>query len=250
MSFTGALKYIMYLFMGGWLFLLGVMAGRGTAPVTFETRGFQERLKTIVEEYKDPVNPADPDKKIELRYYEALNTSKGFDEMVIPVPAPDLADSPAPPAPADPADASAAAHEPIKMPGETETAEGDADLSGEIPVKTSRKAATFNKAGAGKKLDPPFTEGEATVPDRQPETLNSDGRYIIQVAAFKSFRDAVTQMATLEKKGFTATRTTREMDGITWYRIRIGEFATRDAATRYLEKLNQAGINGMIITKD
>jgi cell division protein FtsN len=40
------------------------------------------------------------------------------------------------------------------------------------------------------------------------------------------------------------------MDGITWYRIRIGEFVSRDAAVQYLKKLNQAGINGMIITKD
>ncbi|MFN2359416.1 MAG: SPOR domain-containing protein [Desulfotignum sp.] len=32
--------------------------------------------------------------------------------------------------------------------------------------------------------------------------------------------------------------------------MRVGGFATSDAARRYLEKLNQAGINGMIIKKE
>ncbi len=47
MPFKGVLKYIIYIFIGGWLFLLGVMAGRGTSPVTFETQGFQERLRPL-----------------------------------------------------------------------------------------------------------------------------------------------------------------------------------------------------------
>jgi cell division protein FtsN len=98
---------------------------------------------------------------------------------------------------------------------------------------------------------------ETTPPEKEPaasdekfEATGSQGRYTIQVAAFKSFRDAVTQMAELEKKGFTANRTAKELDGITWYRVRIGEFTSRAAAARYLDRLNQAGINGMIITRE
>lgn len=243
MSFNGVMKYVIYVFMGAWLFLLGVMAGRGTAPVTFETRPFQERLKTIVDTYKDPDTPGDPDKKIALNYSDALSDETGIEEMVIPVPAEHLSDTPAD-----------SRHSETVL-TDTEALETRVpDPAEDIPVKTSLKAATRNKSMAKPVAE---NSGKATAEELktlvwtgETEKPVSEGRYTIQVAAFKSFRDAVTQMATLEKKGFASTRTTREMDGITWYRVRIGEFSSRDAAARYLEQLNQAGINGMIITKE
>jgi cell division protein FtsN len=125
-----------------------------------------------------------------------------------------------------------------------------ADATGDIPVKTGKKAATFNRSAAAKQMEPIQPGKEPAASGEQFEAPGSRGRYTIQVAAFKSFRDAVTQMAELEKKGFTADRTTKELDGITWYRIRVGEFTSRDMAVRYLDKLNQAGINGMIITRE
>ncbi len=239
MSFNGVLKYIVYGFIGGWLFLLGVMAGRGTAPVTFDTRSFQERLKTIVDAYVDPKVPADPDEKMALRYYDALSEEQGIEEMVIPVPKDDPEETP-------------------ESVGEPETAGSKTladgadglDETGDIPVKTGKKAATFNKAVAAKQMDTFQPEKNPEASGENFEFTDSPGRYTIQVAAFKSFRDAVTQMAELEKKGFTADRTTKELDGITWYRVRVGEFTSRDMAARYLDKLNQAGINGMIITRE
>ena len=242
MSFNGVLKYVIYVFIGGWLFLLGVMAGRGTSPVTFKTQGFQERLKTIVEQYKDPEMMADPDEKIALNYYDALSGDKGFEKMAVPIPAAD---------PAETADTFDETHLQNQDRKETDAADIiDPDLMDDIPVKTSRKAATFNKAVVEKQMKPPLQDENVPASGEKSEKSNSQGSYTIQVAAFKSFRDAVTQMAILEEKGFTATRTTREMEGITWYRIRIGAFTSRGAATQYLEKLNQAGINGMIITKE
>lgn len=239
MSFNGVLKYIIYGFIGAWLFLLGVMAGRETAPVTFDTQSFQERLKTIVDAYVDPKTPADPDEKMALRYYDALSEEQGFEEMVIPVPEDD------PKQPPDPVEELETAVS--KTPADQ--AEG-LDATGEIPVKTSRKAATLNKPLAEKPKEATAEEIKTLAWTGEAKELNSENRYTIQVAAFKSFRDAVTQMAELEKKGFTANRTAKELDGITWYRIRIGAFASRDAAARYLDKLNQAGINGMIITRE
>ena len=239
MSFNGVLKYIVYGFIGGWLFLLGVMAGRGTAPVTYDTRSFQERLKTIVDAYVDPKTPTDPDEKMALRYYNALSEEQGIEEMVIPVPRDDPEET----------------TEPV---GEQETAVSktsadeteETDATGDIPVKTGKKAATFNRAVAAKQMDTLQPEKDPAASGETFESTGSPGRYTIQVAAFKSFRDAVTQMAELEKKGFTADRTTKELDGITWYRVRVGEFTSRDMAARYLDKLNQAGINGMIITRE
>ena len=239
MSFHGVVKYIIYGFIGAWLFVLGVMAGRETMPVTFDTQNFQERLKTIVDRYVDPNDPADPDEKIALRYYDALSGEQGFEEMVMPVPREDLKQTQDPIGKLETAVS--------KTPGDH--AEG-LDATGEIPVKTGKKAATFNKAVAAKQVETIVPEKGSAASDEKFEDTGSPGRYTIQVAAFKSFRDAVTQMAELEKKGFIANRTAKELDGITWYRVRIGAFASRNAAARYLDKLNQAGINGMIITRE
>ncbi|MCP4720035.1 MAG: SPOR domain-containing protein, partial [Desulfobacteraceae bacterium] len=76
------------------------------------------------------------------------------------------------------------------------------------------------------------------------------GMYTIQVAAYKSFADAVTQMAILEKKGFASYRTLGKKQGVTWYRVRVGSFSTRDEANLYLGKLKQAKIDAMIIKKE
>ena len=134
-----------------------------------------------------------------------------------------------------------------------------------VPVKTSRKAATLNKAAAGKPLfedkgsaKPPAKASLAKIlvkkekqgPATDAAALAAQGRYTIQVAAYKSFTDAVTQMALLEKKGFASYRTLGKKKGVTWYRVRVGSFATRKAASLYAEKLKHAKIEAMIIKKE
>ncbi len=249
MSFKGAIKYTIYIFIGAWMFLLGIMVGRGTAPITFETHSFQERLQAMVQKTQKAENPQDPDKKIALHYFEALNEPVKPDDMqalaveVIPGKEEnkpleakkmqqETTDTRVPPAP------KTTGPEPV-------------------PVKTSKKAATFKASAtarddAADEKSAPAGSRTASAPEKNaPDSaMGTVGDYTIQVAAFKSFKDAVTQTAVLDEKGFTAMRTSKKIDGVTWYRVRVGAFATRDAARRYLEKLNQAGINGMIIKKE
>lgn len=233
MSFKGAIKYTIYAFIGLWMFLLGIMVGRGTAPVSFETRSFQERLQAMVQKTQKAENPQDPEKKMALHYFEALNAPVEPDDMqalAVKV-VPDKQEN--------------KFLEAKKMQAETTDTRGppapEATTPDPVPVKTSKKAATF-KASATARDD---VAEKKTAP-----ASGTGGEYTIQVAAFKSFKDAVTQTAVLDEKGFTAMRTSKKIDGVTWYRVRVGAFATRDAARRYLEKLNQAGINGMIIKKE
>ncbi|MFO7911513.1 MAG: hypothetical protein R6V15_05060, partial [Desulfotignum sp.] len=81
MSFKGAIKYTIYAFIGLWMFLLGIMVGRGTAPVSFETRSFQERLQAMVQKTQKAENQQDPEKKMALHYFEALNEPVKPDDM-------------------------------------------------------------------------------------------------------------------------------------------------------------------------
>jgi cell division protein FtsN len=233
MSFKGAIKYTIYAFIGLWMFLLGIMVGRGTAPVSFETRSFQERLQAMVRKAQKNQVLEDTDKKIALHYFEALNAPVKPDDMqalAVKV-VPDKQEN--------------KFLEAKKMQAETTDTRDphapETTTPDPAPVKTSKKAATF-KASATARDD---------VAEKKPAPASgTGGEYTIQVAAFKSFKDAVTQTAVLDEKGFTAMRTSKKIDGVTWYRVRVGAFATRDAARRYLEKLNQAGINGMIIKKE
>ncbi|MEE4363389.1 MAG: SPOR domain-containing protein [Desulfotignum sp.] len=257
MSFKGAIKYTIYICIGGWMFLLGIMVGRGTAPVTFETQGFQERLLEIAKKTGNKENPKKQETKIALHYYEALSEPVKPEELPMMPPGATMGMLEE-----KSVDAQQMQPEPADMqetPAEIQKMQPDA-----IPVKTSKKAATFNKAATAKIADGPETKQETARPGKTktPEKTDpelaagagtgsgSDGVYTIQVAAFKSFKDAVTQAAVLDEKGFAATRTSKAIDGVTWYRVRIGGFATREAAHRQLEKLNQAGINGMIIKKE
>jgi cell division protein FtsN len=264
MSFKGTIKYTIYIFIGAWMFLLGIMVGRGTAPVTFETRGFQERLQAMVEKTGKLENAAKQDEKIALYYYDALNNPVAPEQQALETKAfgafgndakgntPDRSG-------ADTATVDQAVQE--APPREEKVVQERSDA---VPVKTSKKAATFrksiNKPDAAPEDHAPDDPGPA---DHTPEIVqkkvaatktvppeDEGAVYTIQVAAFQSFADAVTQTAILDEKGFSATRTSKKIDGVTWYRVRVGGFASRDAARRHLEKLNQAGINGMIIKKE
>ncbi len=279
------------------MFFLGIMVGRGTSPVTFDTKQFHNRLETIAGEFgKTKI----PEEKMDLQFYDALNKpvrqevkgKKNTPNEIIPK--------------------KETGYLLVQMTGPTA-----------VPVKTSRKAATFNKSLVGhipsrktasredgskhvdprdtgsKKMDgnikneqqplakdktdlsvkkfrkvPPkkMIEKKVSKIDRLPEKQRVSARlspaetslvkasggpeavvpgmYTIQIAAYKSFKDAVTQMARLEKKGFASYRTLGKKEGVTWYRVRVGGFETRAAASRYIEKLKQAKIDGMIIKKE
>lgn len=233
-SLRAVLRCFVYVVVGGWMFFLGILVGRGTSPVTFDTKSFHNRLEAIVQAYgKTDV----PEKKLDLQFYDALKKpvrqevtgKKNTPNEIIPK--------------------KETGHLVIQVP-----------IVEEVPVKTSRKTATLNKAaldkiqfkdkGSGKtpvKGKAPRKETQVKQKKQIPATLDM---YTIQVAAYKSFTDAVSQMAVLEKKGFASYRTLGKKEGVTWYRVRVGSFATRKAAARYIEKLKHAKIDAMIIKRE
>lgn len=227
----------MYVFVGGWMFFLGILVGRGNAPVTFDTKSFHTRLETIVQSYEKTA----PEKKLDLQFYDALNKpvrqevtgKKNTPNEIVPK--------------------KEAGRLVIQVP-----------IVEAVPVKTSRKAATLNKAALDKGPFKDKGSGQTLVKEKAPLAKTqvqkekqvaakgevTSGRYTLQVAAYKSFADVVTQMAILEKKGFASYRTLGKIEGGTWYRVRVGSFATRKAASLYAQKLKHAKIEAMIIKKE
>ncbi len=236
-SFKGILKYTIYTFIAAWMFLLGIMVGRGTSPVKFDTQKFQKRLETIASEFGEK---KDTQEKIDLKFYKVLHQ---------PVP--------------EEASASKKAGLEI-IPKKEKRPEADA-----IPTKISKKKQTFKKTAAKDSTAVPAKETVKTNHKKSSGTISKSetlkkkssteqpaqtqaakGRYTLQVAAYKAFKDAVTQMALLEKKGISSYREKGEKDGVTWYRIRTGSFGTYDEAKKYKEKLKKMKINSLIIKKD
>jgi cell division protein FtsN len=253
-SFKGSVKYLIYLFIAAWMFLLGIMVGRGSSPITFDTLKFQKRLETIANEFGDKKVAK---KKIELKFYEVLDNpvaeegSQSKEKFLEIIPKREVQER--------------------AISKRTINANTDT-----IPVKTSRKRLTFKqvennekpiiksiikvksksevkvlKSAQIKKLQPVLKKSKSSEP--LPEKLSKQipvkkpGKYTIQIAAYKDFKDAVTHMSALEKKGFTAYRVKGEKDGVVWYRVRTGSFASYGEANLFKEKLDKAKIKSMIL---
>lgn len=210
--FKGILKYSIYVFIAGWMFSLGIMVGRGSAPIEFDTQKFQKRLETIVSEFGEKKGVW---KKIELKFYDVLER---------PVPEESM--------PSKKKSLEIIPRKEIILVPET------------IPLKESRKKQTFYPAENKAKPE------SLMKTDPLPGDSVPKGKYTIQIAAYKNFKDAVTQMAILEKKGVSSYWVKSQKEGVTWHRIRSGSFATHDAAKKFKEKLDKAKIKSIIIKRD
>ncbi len=211
---------------------MGIMVGRGNSPVTFDTQGFQKRLETIANEFGEK---KDIPKKMDLKFYDALD-SPVQEESVLSKKKP-LEIMPKKEIPVKEIF--------VKETLEKEILEKETRVVSDIlPLKKSRKKLTFKKMTLKAKTD---IEANGIPKIKLPKI--KQGKYTIQIAAYKEFKDAITQMARLEEKGFSSYRVKGGKDGATWYRVRIGSFASWDEAQKIIEKLNSAGIKAQIVEK-
>ena len=248
-SFKGILKYLIYLFIAAWMFLLGIVVGRGTSPVTFDTQKFQERLEMLARK-QDAENKPVP-KKVDLEFYGALNH---------PIPV----------------EGSPASKQMKEISPKKEVAIPEPEDGSPVPLLTSLKKKTYksrpsktvkpapspvsssvNKT-AEKRRQADAQEGIKTLKSKTVATKTkpksdtpkpASGSYTIQIAAYENFKDAVSQMAALEKKGFASYRVKATIKGKTWYRVRTGSFSTHAQAKKMNERLKKAGIKSPMIIK-
>lgn len=234
-SFKGFLKYLLYFCIAAWMFLLGIIVGRGTSPVTFDTQKFQERLESIAKEYGKTQHKVPP--KVDLDFdalkdstpKKQVSTKKAVKEIV---------------------------------PDTKSNITAVPEVLAEIPVKKSKKTATLNKEAIKKKKTPlPVAEVKKTpLVKKKPAIVSQTDKktdkknikkdnYTIQLAAYKKFTDAVSHMAALEKKGISSYREKGVTQGVTWYRIKTGSFATLEEAKKYKATLERKNIKAFIIKK-
>lgn len=210
-------------FVMGWMFILGILVGRGTAPIPLKTHELEKELQalkaTVLQEQQDEITarvnrPGGDAPAAELGFYEALKKPPAKTQRrIAPPPKPAQKPAPQPKKPEPPKPAPAASPKPAPS----------------VPPTVAAKPALQPKP-------------EAT---RAPATK---GRFTIQVGSFKEAVSANALVSQLRSKGLSAYQLRTEVPGKgTWYRVRVGAFDSRSDAESSLAKLNGDKIKGMIV---
>jgi cell division septation protein DedD len=206
-------RYLLVFFVAAWMFVLGVLVGRGTAPVHFDTQALQEELAALrdamMKKEREAVEKAlrGEDEKAPLEFYEALKKD-GLDTAVqIPTPAVSLDDP----------SSRAETVESVQPPHKSRT------------VAMVKKSKVPNKPTPGKSSSSP------------PAAVEIMGALTIQVASMKDGAAAERIVANLKKEGYPAyvSRIVIPGKGL-WFRVRVGRYSDREQAAADMERLTRS----------
>ncbi|HKJ70448.1 MAG TPA: SPOR domain-containing protein [Gammaproteobacteria bacterium] len=95
----------------------------------------------------------------------------------------------------------------------------------------------------------------ASAPQPQPQSgetpeARSGGRFLVQVAAFRTRKAAEKLKARLALKGLQARVVSADLDAKgTWHRVRLGPYSGRADAERIRDRLEGDGMRGMILRR-
>jgi len=110
----------------------------------------------------------------------------------------------------------------------------------EVPVKPTAAETESGTAAKTAAKDPgtkPAADKTAAAANKSPAT---GPLYYVQVAAFNERTLAEALADRYRKQGYTVIIDPRPTSTKTWYRVRLGGYATRDRAVDLLDKLNAA----------
>lgn len=214
-------RYLLLFFVAAWMFVLGVLVGRGTAPVHFDTGALQQELAALRdamvkkerETLEKTVRGESQPQKVPLGFYEALRED-----------GPDSAD---PILPAQPATG--------------RTADADAATSAGKPPHKSRVAVMAKRGSVHAEPAPPPAATAKAAPASAPTAAAETGGLTIQVAALRDGAAAERIVANLKRDGYPAylLRKVTAGQGL-WFKVRIGHYRDRDHAAADMARLVRA----------
>ncbi len=240
--FVRGLMVAMGLFcLCGIMFFTGVMVGRGTAPVQFDTLAFQKKLAELAGKEIEK----NPSEKTKLGFYNELKKKVSTDFSL---------------------------SEPAWEKNDAGASDGDVlyievpDLGvskGPVPMKKALKARTRVAESTEIEMDhglrdhdtlPEGGKTPAQLPERPESKVVShpqeEGTYTIQISSFRQLLDAIQRMESLKVKGFTPHRSLALVDGNVWHRVRVGTYPDSVSAEKALKILESRGVYGIIIQKE
>jgi cell division septation protein DedD len=258
------------LFVAGWMFVLGLMIGRGTAPIpvdAFELSDELARLKdALIQKEQAKVAVGQPleteeNKNIDLGFFEELK--KGQTQIPkqlgqMPAQPPKTVAQAKAPAVAKKADGQSrpavqrkeehkapSPKTPAKTVVTADSAKSKAAASAE-PLAPSASMPAASVASAAPVKAAPVKADPVKADPADERTKNS--RYTIQVAAVKDAPSADKMVTALRGKNFPAYQLRGEIPGKgVWYRVRVGAFRDRASAEAMRAKLGRQKIQGIVV---
>jgi cell division septation protein DedD len=197
-------------FLLSWIFVLGVLVGRGFIP---ETYTMVSALKKKVHRWQGVVSPEEgtsqkpsteePSGDPELAFYDRLSSKKD---------------------------------EAKRRGGERGQTRAISKAKPKMSPKTVTKTPVPSKEPVVKKIKPK-------------EKVNQGGQYTIQVASLADKKKAEQLSNNLDKKGHAAYYYAVKVSGQTFYRVRCGRFRSKEDAARYADELaRKERIKGFVLT--
>jgi cell division septation protein DedD len=222
-------RFLALFLISAWMFVLGVLVGRGTAPVRFEISELDNELAVLKANEQQQqmarvkIDPKAADPKADLEFYEELKKSQKHPELKARQPVKK-------PKPKSKTPAPEKAQKPADKPSVKQTAKPKTTTA----VKNTNKPAATTAAGK---------EPEAGTPGK------SDG-LTVQAASLKDPKDADDLVSRLKKKGYPAYKTIAVVpeQGI-WFRVRVGRFGSREEANDTLRRLKKDGFDPFLVNR-
>jgi cell division septation protein DedD len=222
----------------GAVFVLGVLVGKKLAGTPHTDRA--PDLLTALDHKSDALERARAAPP--LTFQEELTKPASAAPTAIRPP---TVSAPATAPAASPTSPSASGH---ASPAST-TAAGTSPAAS-APASAPSKPATVARAAAVPVTTTPSTDAKpepekiatrstpaaAHPAPKVPDTTSASGAFTLQLGASPNRDDAERQASRLREKGYAPYIVAAEVPGKgTWYRVRMGSFPTKDAATRYLQ---------------
>jgi len=210
-------------FIAAWMFGMGVMVGRETAPVRFDLDQLKKTLESLQRASREPQKNAPPVESTEMKdktkldFYEVLPKNREDADVNLPKPTP--------------GPASAKAEPPAAKPQET-PAQARTEKPPAIPAA------------------PPAPKTEKPAPAPAPAAVAPGQAFTVQVSAVKSEEEARHMVDRLRQRGYAArVEATAMPDKSIWYRVRMGEFPTKESARGTVDRLQKDGFGSMVVPK-
>ena len=227
--------FLIIFFLCAWMFILGILVGRGTAPVKFDIAALEKKLEASKDgdggdqrKAPAPKKPVTVKDKTKLEFYEALKENK-----VDP-------DIPA-----------------LQKP---EVAKGKIEKPAEKTVPQEPKKETVPKPASPKSASQkpePAASSQIKKPTKEKQKAAAVARtnakgpvYTIQAASVRDPKDADRLVQKLKKSGYPAYRVIGKVAGKgIWFRVRIGEYQSKSEALSTMNKLKKDGMKPILVMK-
>jgi cell division protein FtsN len=220
------------LFVLSWVFILGIIVGRGivadtiTSAMKTQIQKLQQEKKSLMDKYlgveQGKTASSDQILKPQLDFYDHLS-QKTQEPLVMKVPQPTL-----PPTTTSPQETKAS----VEAPKAPET----------HPPSTRPAPTAGSQAPA---LHPP----EKKMPEPPKAAAVQTGDFVLQLGAYREEATAQTVIQRLSGKGYQAQVMVKDLpakDG-KWYRVRIGPFKSREETEKMAKRLERDGFQSIIV---